>query len=268
MKNSVEDLVSGIRDTLHDPYADRYTDESIQRLLKLGLRELSDTKYFRKRNTMPLDIDINGYVPLPDDFIYGYKAFYNGCPIPFTYDKGGHCIDSCWECKVGKPEALYMYYGEIDKARIYPIPDDKYKVEKLETGDYGLLLIDNPTESDFNCKAIEQLDTDDKTKGIIDDNQNSNYGIGNIIELDKGLSIYYAYVPTIEEAINIDTNVVTALTYYVTAHLLLQDKESVSRSLGNSNLQLYERLKNKMARKRRENFSTSYYDITGYKRGR
>ena len=255
-------LIQEIRDFLHDPDGDRWSDNRILYYIDKAQKDLvNKTRCLHSTINIGLRETID-LVTLPDDLLDVKRVSLNGCKIDLvshdTLDSKEPDCSSCWEGKRGTPCYAIVDKTDRHRLRLHPIPDKGSDTLYQEIS-LGLFA-----------------DLGDDKYGVITDNLTTHtelvgYGTTTDILLDDlVLEIHYdrkpKYIDSIDNTLEVDDIYTQAIKYYVCGQLLRSDKDSNSRSLGNEELKLYLIELKQLKKDSQSNFASGGVRLTTYRR--
>lgn len=219
----LDSLILEIRDFLHDPDGDRWTDARLLYYINKAQQDLvNKTKCLSSSYTAGV-FALEPFVILPDNILALEEVYYKGVLLPIVSNNtlSTEC-DTSWIKDVGIPSKI-VATTDRSKFRLYPLPIENSILEFNMASDFG--FVPDLTNLPFNTP---------------------NYPLGvitRIRKIDTVLDIHYRHkarvISDISDVLDIDEAYEMAIKYYVCGNLLRSDKDSNSRSLGNEELGLY-----------------------------
>lgn len=232
----ITNILNKARITLGDKKKERYTDLDLLLILDEGQKDFA-----KQTNILKSVIELQPtqgqvFATIPDDCYRITRATKDGTKFPMlTYDDVDHIIcnvsfmddyfniSSGWESEYGEVQALIYDKSNIDKIRLYPIPE----------------ITDNDLSSDFGVlTSVDQL--------VNDGSVSSQYGVvSNFSEASGIIRLYCCNLPSevtqVTDVLDIPPMFDEALKYYVIAHSFLNDLDSGWQEKGLQQLRFYER---------------------------
>ncbi len=234
-------LVSYIRDFLHDPDGDRWSNDRILYLINQANLDIAKkTNCLRGITAIPLSSGTPIY-DLPKDVVSITRVSLNGCKLDLvTHDflDAKRCT-SCWHSSKGTPRKVVFDKLDRHKIRFYPIPDDRSSYNGEAINQYG--IVGTPAEGDGGDTppyGIMSIAREDAQVSIF-----SNGALSVVTMVENIAEVHYIRKPvpiiSFEDETEIDNTFHDAIKYYVCGNLLRSDADSESRSLGKEELSLY-----------------------------
>jgi len=246
------DLILDIREFLHDPDKDRWTDSTILRQInKAQLDIAKKARVLKKHYQVGTRVNKSIY-SMPADFYELTRVELNNCSLRFvSYADRDKC--GCSSCGKGIPKYVLIDKQVKEQIIICPAPATTDTVEYEATTLYGLHTI-NTDEGIYGVTTNLVSDIE------VSDIEVIGYPLGILREVlneDLVLKIYYIalpkYLDSIHDELEIDEEI--AIKHYVCGHLLRSDKDSNSRSLGQEELMLYQGELTRIASQSSRNFT-------------
>ena len=174
--NRVEKILLRVRDTLSDPYKEKWSDEQLIRLINEAQLDIVREAHLLKKKTLVPLIEGSNIVKLPDDFYILLRVIYKDCELEVKDHLEFEllCRDSyqtvCsqanvenpqehWEKHIGcEPKFLVFDLANPYETKIYPIPN-------CLNGEAEYLFL--------SCSYAESLED-----GVIDDFGTFGYFLG------------------------------------------------------------------------------------------
>ena len=138
--NRLENILLRVRDTLADPYKQKWTDERLLRLINdAQLDIVREAHLLKKKALVPLQEGSN-IIQMPDDFYLLLRVIYKDCELQIknVYEFEKECrqkpaicsselvenMNEHWEKHIGcEPKYLVFDLANPKEVRIYPIPN-------------------------------------------------------------------------------------------------------------------------------------------------
>jgi hypothetical protein len=248
----IEDIFLLARDTLNDHKKERWSDATLLRNLKMGMKDIAkQTGLFKDRVIVPL---INGtsIYKLPDGILTVSHCTFNQITLPLRssgwMDKNYH---SAWrqdtvELDVAIEQGLLeqAIFDEVKRKQmgVYPRPfGDMIEWYISVPNEYGLVggIPEYSQPSAYGVIA-ELVDSD-----YAEDLQDSAYGVVTAIAEQGSLTVYFTECPplpdTIDDDMQLDDCWDPALKFYICGIALRNDVDAVNRAMASEEFTLYER---------------------------
>ena len=234
-------LVSYIRDFLHDPDGDRWNNDRILYLINQANLDIAKrTNCLRGITAIPLNSGVAIY-DLPKDLVAITRVSLNGCKLDLvTHDfLDSRTCTSCWHSSKGTPRKVVFDKLDRHKIRFYPIPDDNSSYNGEAINQYGIIAV--PTNGDGGDTppyGVMAIASEEAQVSIT-----NNGALSVVTMIDNVAEVHYVRKPvpiiSFEDDTELDNTFHDAIKYYVCGHLLRSDADSESRSLGKEELMLY-----------------------------
>ena len=236
----VSELVGLIRDFLHDPLTDnngnieydRYSPSVIQTYINLGLVDfVSSTDLNKKSDFLPYPTSENPFVELPEGVITAIKL--NGCPLVEETEEETCNIAPSVPLTTDKPKLILNSEGTKFSLTQLGTSLDNLVLEPLDF-DYGIITYDYGAMPDLS--KYSNLDT-----YIVD----TPYGASRLLQKTElynyDLKVEYNALPSTDGSSEfpLDDKYLLCIKHYVCGHLLRDDKDAQSHSIGVEELTLY-----------------------------
>ena len=244
----IEDIFLLARDTLGDHKKQRYSDETLMRNLRMGMKDIAkQTGLFKNIVVVPL---LNGHsvYKLPDGLLTVSHITHNDVQLPLK--TSGWMTENYhpkWRADtVELPDGVLLYgiYDEVKRKQmgVYPRPFGDLTEWYVSVPDeFGLVGgIEEYTQSSAYGVVAELIDSE-----FIEDIQTSYYGVVTLIAEQGSLTVYFTECPPlpddIEDDMSLDEVFDPALKFYICGVALRNDTDMANRQMASEEFTLYER---------------------------
>jgi hypothetical protein len=242
----IEDIFLLARDTLNDHKKQRWSDDTLMRNLRMGIKDIAkQTRLFKDIVVVPLKSGTGTYI-LPDGILSLSHVTFKKKLLPLVtsgFMTANYRID--W-----KTESVELPEGDLETAifdevkrkelAVYPRPYGDM-LQYYDSGPYGLVggITDYLQDSEYGLVAdLIDLDVDETV-------QTSFYGVISVLANQGSLTVYFCECPplpeTIEDDLQLDECFDPALKFYICGIALRNDLDVVNRQIASEEFTLYER---------------------------
>lgn len=244
----ISELFDLCRDTLNDPNKQRWSDDTLLRNLKLGIKDVAkQSELFKNIITIPL-IPGTAVYQMPDGILTLSHATHNKLPLPLRthewMNKNTHTFWRTDTVEYPDNQIEMLVFDEVKRkqVRAYPIPvGDLSEVYISVPNEYGLVGgIDTYDQPEQYGLLADLVDTD-----LAPPIQDSPYGVATLIGENQGITIYYTRTPPlpddIEDDYELDEMFDMALKFYICGTCLRNDLDIENRNIASEEFKLYQR---------------------------
>jgi hypothetical protein len=248
----IEDIFLLVRDTLNDHGKQRWSDDTLLRNIRLGLKDIAiQTNLFKHIITIPLKSGESVF-QMPKGTLNLSHVTYKSILLPL--------VSSGWMTK-NKPPDWRTHTVKIPEGDLELAIYDEVKRTEIATyprpfGDFTILYESEPNEFGL-VGALDyegELFPQDSYYGVVNefvdsdmarDIQDSYYGVVSVVEEVEILTIYYSRTPPLPDDVldelEVDECFDPALKFYITGTCLRNDVDAQNRQFGAEELALYQR---------------------------
>lgn len=255
-----EKIIHNARLTLADPDAQRWSDDILLSLLNEALIDFNQqTECLHRQVDIVLTVN-NPYFDLPNDCWMLTRVLYNNSVLPIithkeldelgtrhSYRSFNSYIGAAWETTTGSPLAIVYDRRNINKCKVYPIPDESVALQyNVSPDSYGVLVAADGYTMDSVYGVVSEVITDDTTEYFYNfDYNESSYGVVTNVADTQVLHIYYLKTPkeleTAQDDIDTPSMYDIALKFYVCGQAFMHDIDTGSQQKGAIQMQVYQR---------------------------
>lgn len=234
-------IIERVRDTLADLKAERWSDAQLLRLLDEGQKAVA--RHFELLKDMAeLNLNVGQYIyDLPTDLWRLLRISHNDCPLELlSYYDMDEKYSCGWEKTTGPYlEAAVIDNREIQKLRVYPIPDDTLlDPEAIVTVPYGVLVANGFVSTNqpegVSAKSLTDQVALKELFGVVSESDTTNNAL-----------IFYVRDPKdiVEATDELELPVMfdTALKHYVIGHAFLNDLDTQYQQKAGTHISMYEK---------------------------
>ena len=240
--NRTQRVLQRARYSLSDPNKTRWTDEHLLTLLSEGQRDMATRALLLKKTIYIPLIAGKAVYTLPTDYINLEAAWVSSKGSRYLLDYMAYRDLSKrvrnWQSVSGQPQYIVTELDNRLDITLYPMPKDINTRASIERDnivgvitDSNGVKLDNPygTITSFNDPGVEQPDP----YGIVT-------GMQKVVD-ELELLYYYTpdYLKSDDEELVLPDTVDQGLQHYVVGMALRDDKDTMNRSIGMEELNLY-----------------------------
>lgn len=221
----IDDILANVRDTLSDSESANYRwdDATLMRFLNKGTKEIvNTTNCLRARLFVELEenaaiYDVSAYVSKFTRVQYLDQAIMSKTSVELD------AINPQWQSEVGT-EVKYVTFDQLPEGHIRIYPKVSGGLDNIDTNQvYGALVDITVNDDIFQIPSFNDIEV-----GL------SQYLVLYVVKKPNLVSL-----TTLDSELELDSSYDSALEYFITGMALRSDSDTLSRTFGAEQLQLF-----------------------------